>query len=186
MKLLAMDKDRFDKEIAPHTKHLRTACMRLTQNEFDADDLCQEVLIKAYTHIHQLQANTSPKAWLVRIARNMFINDYRKRSRNVEFEYLESDGEGDNEDIDKGTEDEPLYSENVSEAILALPDDCQNILLLSDVYGFSKKEISVMHGIPHGTARARLFKARQILRAQLEDYAMSKGIKTKLKHKEYD
>jgi RNA polymerase sigma-70 factor, ECF subfamily len=180
-----MDNIRFREEIAPHRKHLLSQCLRLTGNEMDADDLCQEVMIKAYTNLHQLQPNTSPKAWLVRIARNMFINDYRKKSRNVEFQYFESDGEGENEDLDKGTNDEPIYSEQVSEAVLSLPDDCQNILLLSDIYGFSKKEISVMQGIPHGTARARLFKARQILRKKLEQYAIDKGIKVKntKKHK---
>lgn len=174
-----MDKKRFKNEIAPHRKHVLAQCLRLTGNEMDADDLCQEVMIKAYTNLHQLQPNTSPRAWLIRIARNMFINDYRKKSRHVEFEYLESDGEGDSGDIDKGKEDEPLYSEQVSEAVLSLPDDCQNIFMLSDVYGFSKKEIAVMHGIPHGTARARLFKARQILRVQLEKYALDKGIRIK-------
>lgn len=178
-----MDNARFDKEIAPHANHLRKQCLRLTGNEADADDLCQEVLIKAFTHIHQLQANTTPKAWLARIAKNMFINDYRKKSRNVEFEYLDSDLDGESEsgfDASAG-EDEPLYSENVTEVILALPDDCQNILMLSDIYGFSKKDISEMLGMPHGTARAKLFKARQIAREKLEQYAMERGIKVRNK-----
>ena len=175
-----MDNTRFDREIAPHEKHLRSHCLRLTGSEADADDLCQEVLTKAFTHLHQLQQDTSPRAWLVRIARNMFINNYRKKSRTIEFEYLESDMDGENESFDASAgEDEPLYADNVSKAILALPSDCQDIFLLSDIYGFSKKEISVMHGIPHGTARAKLFRARQILPSQLESYAMEKGIKTK-------
>ena len=69
----------FDLELMPHTDALYNFCYHLAGNEEDANDLFQEALMKAWRFIDRYEVGTNAKAWLFTIAKNAFINEYRKR-----------------------------------------------------------------------------------------------------------
>ena len=79
----------FEKEFMPHLDAMYNFALRITNDEEDAHDLVQDTCLKAYRFIVSFEPGTYAKAWLFRILKNNFINDYRKKSRGpskVEFE----------------------------------------------------------------------------------------------------
>ena len=79
----------FEKEFVPHMDAMYNFALKLTNDEDEAQDLVQDTCMKAYRFIHSFEPGTYAKAWLFRILKNNFINDYRKKSRGpskVEFE----------------------------------------------------------------------------------------------------
>ena len=71
----------FQTEVKIATVVLKPHAMRLTRNMHDAEDLIQETIIRALTNEDKFQEGTNIKAWLFTIMRNIFINDYRKKSK---------------------------------------------------------------------------------------------------------
>ena len=71
----------FEDEFLPHIDALYTFAFHLTYNEADANDLVQETYLKAYRFVASYETGTNAKAWLFKILKNAFINEYRKRSK---------------------------------------------------------------------------------------------------------
>lgn len=71
----------FEAEFMPHLDVLYNFAYKLTLNEDDAKDLLQDTSMKAYRFIKSFEEGTNAKAWLFRILKNSFINDYRKKSK---------------------------------------------------------------------------------------------------------
>ena len=69
----------FEKEFLPHIKSMYNFAYRLTFDEDDAKDLVQETYLKAFRFLNSFQQGTNAKAWLFRILKNSFINDFRKK-----------------------------------------------------------------------------------------------------------
>jgi RNA polymerase sigma-70 factor (ECF subfamily) len=94
----------FDEEFMPHINSMYNFAFRLTMDEDDANDLVQDTYLKAFRFINSFQKGTNAKAWLFRILKNSFINDYRKKSKEpakvdyqeVETFYNSEDAEADN------------------------------------------------------------------------------------------
>lgn len=180
-------KELFENELLPHIDALYTFAYHLTYNEEDANDLVQEAYLKAYRFIDKYHPGTNAKAWLFKILKNAYINEYRKRVKRptkVEFEqvvtYLESD-----EDHGSGYMDlrEEIFShmmgDEVTTAINALPLDFRTVILLCDIEGFTYEEISKIIDVPIGTVRSRLFRARNMLKEKLRKYAETLGYEDK-------
>ncbi len=179
------NREKFGKEASMHIDSLYNYSLSLTRNPDDAKDLVQETFFKAYKFFHQFQEGTSIKAWLFRILKNTFINLYRKRVREpemVNYENVEpfidllKDDKG---DISIVAEDNILnkyLSDEISSAINNLPDDFKMVVLLSDLEGFSYKEIADIMDCPIGTVRSRLARGRRMLQKNLLDYALNEGI----------
>lgn len=174
----------FEKEFMPHLDAMYNFALRLTNDEDDAQDLVQDTCMKAFRFIGSFEPGTYAKAWLFRILKNNFINDYRKKSRGpskVEFEWVEQSFSGD-EDQEPATHAD-LHAETVNEmlgdeitaAIQALPVDFRMIIILCDLEEFSYEEMARILDIPIGTVRSRLHRARAILKESLAAYAKSKG-----------
>ncbi len=171
----------FTKEILPHASSIHHFALRLAGDRAAAQDLTQETLFRAYRFLNRYTARTNAKAWLFRILRNTFINHYRKASK-----HPTSSLEEHNENAIYNVEDtyayhnyqdpvEGLFGDEVSKALMELPEDFRTLVILADVEGFSYKEIGHILGIPIGTIRSRLHRARKILRELLAEYAISKG-----------
>ena len=71
----------FDKELMPHVNSMYNFAYRLTFDEDDAKDLVQDTYLKAFRFINSFERGTNAKAWLFRILKNSFINEYRKKSK---------------------------------------------------------------------------------------------------------
>ena len=181
----------FDKELLPHIDALKTFAFHLSYNEEDANDLVQETYMKAHRFIDKYIEGTNAKAWLFKILKNAYINEYRKKSKRptkVDFEDIVSYHDSD-EDKGSGYLDlreeifENMMGDEVTNAINSLPIDFRTVILLCDVEGFTYEEISKIIDVPIGTVRSRLFRARNMLKEKLKSYANMLGYKDKRKIK---
>ena len=178
----------FETEFLPQIDALFTFAYHLTYNEDDANDLVQETYLKAYRFIDKYHEGTNAKAWLFKILKNAFINQYRRKSKQptkVDFEEIVSY---------QSEEDDTQYSsymdlreemfqhmmgDEVTNAINALPVDFRVVILLCDIEGFTYEEISKILDVPIGTVRSRLHRSRNMLKDKLRKYADSLGFKDK-------
>jgi RNA polymerase sigma-70 factor (ECF subfamily) len=175
----------FENELLPHIDALKTFAFHLTYNENDADDLVQETYLKAYRFIDKYIEGTNAKAWLFKILKNAYINEYRKKSKRptqVDFEdivsYHDSDDASSTSYLDLREEIfQNMMGDEVTIAINRLPIDFRTVILLCDVEGFTYEEISKIINVPIGTVRSRLFRARNMLKEKLKKYAESKGFR---------
>lgn len=170
-------------ELTAHDKFVLNCCLRLCSDINDAEDLRQDVFIKAIRFHENFVSGTNMKGWLVRITKNTFINSYRKKTKNPEI--LRDNGfsgveEGTVVDYDEimsfDQDDQQHLSEDLVCAIEELDLEYKNIVILIDIYGYNYREVSEFKGIPEGTIKSRLFRARGILRDKLRDKASSYGI----------
>lgn len=175
----------FERLAQPHVKEIYNGALRLTHNPVDAEDLSQDVLVKAYSSFHQFKPGTNFRAWLFKILMNTYINEYRKRIRQptvISWEDLSRETERTATEESQSLEDPEasffakVSDPEVSAALKELPSEFRDVVLLYDIHGFSYKEIGGMLRIPLGTVRSRLFRARHLLMKRLKDYARSTGL----------
>jgi len=184
----------FEEELFPHIDALKTFAFHLTYNDADADDLVQETYMKAHRFIDKYVEGTNAKAWLFKILKNAYINEYRKKKKQpsrVDFEdFINYHNTEDDrvtgymdlrEEIFKN-----MMGDEVTLAVNALPIDFRTVILLCDVEGFTYEEISKIIDVPIGTVRSRLFRARNMLKEKLQGYAENKGFKDKRGDKEQE
>lgn len=175
----------FEKEFMPHLDAMYNFALKLTSDVDDAQDLVQDTCLKAYRFINSFEPGTYAKAWLFRILKNNFINDYRKKSRGptkVEFEWVEQSISGEDEaaepayfaDLQAETVNDMLGDE-ITAALQSLPVDFRMIIILCDLEEFSYEEMAKILDIPIGTVRSRLHRARTLLKTKLVKYAKTKG-----------
>jgi RNA polymerase sigma-70 factor (ECF subfamily) len=179
-------REEFERVALPHLDILYNTALRMTGNVPDAEDLVQETYVRAYRFFDKFKKGTNCKAWLFKIMKNNYINRFRKKAREpatVSFEQLEG-AQG----VMPGLEPEPsakadvspdldeLLEDDVKYALESLPLDFKVAVILSDIVGFSYKEIAEIMSTPIGTVRSRLSRARAILQRKLYDLAVSKGI----------
>jgi RNA polymerase sigma-70 factor (ECF subfamily) len=178
----------FEEELLSHIDALHNFAFYLTHNAQEADDLVQETYFKAFKHINYFQDGTNSKAWLFKILKNNFINEYRKKNRGgvkVDFEDALRGVEGDIDiEIPENIEFDPelagmILGDEVTNALNSLSVEFRSLIVLCDLEDFSYEEISKILGIPLGTVRSRLHRARAMMKIQLYDYAKKIGISTK-------
>jgi RNA polymerase sigma-70 factor (ECF subfamily) len=172
----------FQREFYPLMDAVYTFAYRLSGDATQAEDLVQEVYLKAWRFIGRYEADTNAKAWLFRICRNAFINEYRsKKSRPYKVDYEDV--------VVYHNEDDPsapryfglheemgskLMGDEVTLAINALSPSFRTVVLL-DLEDFTYEEIAAILEIPIGTVRSRLHRARNVLAEKLREYAEAQG-----------
>jgi RNA polymerase sigma-70 factor (ECF subfamily) len=181
---LAQRKARFETDALVFTSQLYGAALIYTKNTHDAQDLVQDTYAKAFTSFHQFEPGTNLKAWLYRILTTTFINNYRKDQRRPQISAGEvedwqiAEASSHTSDQGKSAEDEVLENiadKDVKEALGQLPEEFRIAVYLSDVEGFSYKEIAEITGVPTGTVMSRLHRGRKLLRSSLATYARDRG-----------
>jgi RNA polymerase sigma-70 factor (ECF subfamily) len=167
----------------PHINSMYNFGYRLTLERDDAKDLVQDTYLKAYRFIESFQKGTNAKAWLFRILKNSFINDYRKKSKEPnKVDYQEVEAYYNSEEVDRQiTPDlrveslKDMIGDEISNALNALDVDFRTVIILCDLEGFKYEEMAKILDIPIGTVRSRLHRARNLLKEKLKEYAKSMG-----------
>ncbi len=160
----------FEKKCMQYADGLYNFAYKLTYNQDDAKDLVQETFFKAYRYYNYFEKGTNSKAWLYKIMKNIFINDYHKQMRKPsEFTI---------EDVYEGSFENHLHSNNhdffnsaISDeyviALNSLPIMLKSILIMKYIEDFKYEEIAKIYDIPLGTVKSCLNKARTKLKHHL-------------------
>ena len=166
----------------PFRDQLYKTALRLTRSAEDAEDLLQETYLKAYRHYASFQPGTNLKAWLFKILKNTFINEYRRRKQlpaQVDFAELEETFESALVSNDPGAtrtpEDELIEASldsEVRKSLVALPHNYKVVVLLADIEGYAYKEIADILAIPVGTVMSRLYRGRRMLERALLSFGV--------------
>jgi RNA polymerase sigma factor (sigma-70 family) len=173
----------FDHEFMPHIHSMYNFGYRLTLDRDDAKDLVQDTYLKAFRFIESFQKGTNAKAWLFRILKNSFINDYRKKSKEPsKVDYQEVETYYNSDEVDRQiTPDlrveslKDMIGDEISNALNSLDVDFRTVIILCDLEGFKYEEMAKILDIPIGTVRSRLHRARNLLKEKLKSYAQSMG-----------
>lgn len=163
----------FESEVLAPIDMLFRFALHLTANRADADDLVQETLLKAYQAWDSYERGTNVQGWLVTILRRRFINSYRRDQRRREL--VETNPAELEEKVGTAPLDDAVDGEIVR-AIDALPLPFREAVVLRDIEGLAYDEIASALELPAGTVKSRLFRAREILKERLHDYAVSVGL----------
>lgn len=190
-----MDEERrrwFAVQIERLTDRLYGTALRLTRNADDAEDLVAETVVKAWTRLDELRDPQAFQAWIQRILNNTFVSEWRHRraSPEVLVEAPCEDGAGEpfslfeklhqpfllwwsdpEESLIAG-----LLREDLDRALDALPDAYRVAVVLVDVQGYSYPEAAEVLGVPVGTVRSRLSRARSQLQRALWRHAQEAGL----------
>jgi len=180
-----MDEQRswnFEAGELPYRGQLYKTALRLARSAEDAEDLLQETYMKAYRHYASFQPGTNLKAWLFKILKNTFINEYRRRKQvppQVDFAEFEATFESAVTTTDaKGLrtpEDDLLegsLDHEVRVALRALPHNYKVVVLLADIEDYAYKEIAEILAIPVGTVMSRLYRGRRLLERALLSFGI--------------
>lgn len=143
---------------------------RLTGQKSEAEDLFQELLIKAYGKLDDLVKINAPGSWLCRIMYNLFIDERRRFARRRMHTVEEGELSGDGLAGLPGSDD-PVWNnerreqiQRLDAALSLLSDEHRIIVLLHDTEGYKLSEIHELTGLPIGTIKSRLHRARARLR----------------------
>ncbi len=157
--------------------------LSLTRHEADADDLVQDTYLKAYEAWDTYTPGTECRGWLFTICRHAFYRRRRREERQVACEDPELEAlaaaavhasarQGGYGDLFARFD----LSEAIDQAIGALPEVFREVVLLVDVNDQSYEAAAETLGVPVGTVRSRLFRARRLLQEALIDHARDAGL----------
>ena len=167
----------FEQIVRPHLDRLYRLAFRLTGRQAEADDLFQELLIRAFGKLDDLVAIDEPGSWLSRVMYNLFVDERRRVARRrlhtVEEGSLPGEGlQGLAGDDDPARDHDRLQKmEQLDRALAQLSEEHRIIVMLHDTEGYKLEEIQLLMDIPVGTVKSRLHRAR----ARLKEILVSDG-----------
>jgi RNA polymerase sigma factor (sigma-70 family) len=176
----ARDVQAYSELVRRYQKKIYTLVYNMTSSREDAEDLVQDVFVKAYSSLQHFHGNSSFYTWVYRIAVNRTINYIKKRNRRSADSL---------DDVDKAIERDPNYVElsakespfrdmtitelrdKLNRALQTLSEKHRTVVVMHDIEGVPHEEIAKVLGCSEGTVRSRLFYARQALQSQLSEFA---------------
>lgn len=178
----ARDRDlaAYDELVRRYYDRIYGLVYHMTSHREDAQDVVQEIFVKAYRALDRFRGRSSFYTWLYRIAVNRTINFCKKRARQAAMSL---------DDVEGGIERDPAYvrlsarispvrevslgelQERLNKALQALSEKHRTVVVLHDIQGIPHEEIARLLRCSPGTIRSRLFYARQRLQAELKDFA---------------
>jgi RNA polymerase sigma-70 factor (ECF subfamily) len=180
----ALGKPGFAEEALPWTDAVHRFALRLTRDRTAAEDLVQETYLRAYRSWHRFDRGTNCRSWLFTICRNTHLHERQRAS--TRYEVMETDTQRqdsasssrsfmDQRAVATGSPDD-FFETIVDEALVALidslPGNFREVIVLSDLGDLTYPEIAEVLGIPVGTVKSRLFRAR----AQVRDALMQRDM----------
>lgn len=163
-----MTTSEFNNRYQPLQDLLFAFAMKLTRNKFNAQDLMQETLCRAYKNKDKFRVGTNFKAWITTIMRNNFINTYRKqKTRNRVEAPIEEVGYAiENKSID-GNANSIIMWKELTKMVNSLSIEFKKPFTMYND-GFHYKEIAKEMDIPIGTVKSRIYFARRKLRGMVQ------------------
>lgn len=189
---MAVTRDRFEREVLALLPKLLGVARRLTRNDADAEDLVAETVVRAWRALDTLECEGALRSWLFRILNNTFVSEWRRSQARPQAEALDCDEEDDAGEFSlfeqmhqpfllwlSNPEQaflDKLLREDIERALEALPEPHRLVVLLADVEELGYCEIAQVLGVPVGTVRSRLARARAALQRKLWHQAQERGL----------
>ena len=176
---LAGDPSAFDLLVLRWDRKIQGAIYRLMGSEEEARDLCQEAFLKAYRGLGGFKGEARFSSWLYQIALNLCRDRMRRRRGRVmvSLDALEPDAQG---QIlrDEGASTHDLVEardlqQRVRAAVMALPDDQREVIVLKEYEGLTFQEIAEVLGLPVSTVKTRLYRGLDRMRERLVSEGVS-------------
>jgi RNA polymerase sigma-70 factor (ECF subfamily) len=157
--------------LVPEIPYLRRYARALTRNAASADDIVQDAMVRALANMHRFEGGTNLRAWLLTIVHNCFIDGTRKAKRTRE-------NDANAEQALSGMYTRPSQIANLEmgdlgRALDTLPEDQRITLVLVALEDLSYDEAAAVTGVPIGTVRSRLSRARHALMSKVEGLTMN-------------
>ena len=159
------EKADFKKELTEVIPHLRAFARGLCGRPDMADDLVQETMLKAWAAQNRFEPGTSMRAWTFVILRNAYLTEMRRNRFRGEYD----EGVAERILTAPAGQEEPLHLSDMHRALLTLPAERREALLLVGAGGFSYEEAAEICGCAIGTVKSRVGRARAALTSMLED-----------------
>jgi RNA polymerase sigma-70 factor, ECF subfamily len=166
----AGSRDAFDELVRRHQDAMLTLARVLTGGRGDADDLAQEVFVRAWRSLRGFRGESTFRTWLHRVAINVVRSSQAKDGR---LRRLFGRQSSDDAVFDPPAAGEPFDAtlarrDAIDRALASLPEDLRVPVTLRDLQGLEYKEIAALLNVPIGTVESRIFRARQRLKPLLE------------------
>ena len=161
----AEDKRAFKRELTEVVPHLRAFARGLCGRPDMADDLVQEALLKAWAAQERFEPGTSMRAWTFVILRNAYLTDMRRNRFRGEYD----EGVAERILTAPAGQEEPIHLSDLHRALLTLPPERREALLLVGAGGFSYEEAANICGCAVGTIKSRVGRARAALSSMIQD-----------------
>ena len=154
------EQERFATLIRQHYQVLYRAAYRLTRSEVDAEDLVQEVCVRAYPRIDEIERLEQPRGWLLRVLYRLFV-DLRRRYERKHVRAIDENEEFVSGEPGPAEEAERALDRwRIEDAWRHMNSEQRLLLVLHDVEGYTLVEIQVLTGLKEGTIKSRLHRAR--------------------------
>jgi RNA polymerase sigma-70 factor (ECF subfamily) len=166
----------FEREVLPFWTELERAARRYTRNSYDAEDLVQETMAKAWAGLESFEPGSNLRAWIHRIMVNTWISAHRRSERRpqewltdafTDTQLAAANGRIGNVPSAEEHALEWWPDTEIRQAFEALPHNLQTAVYYVYVCQYPYKEIARMEGIPVGTVMSRIHRARRQLRVSL-------------------
>ncbi len=162
--------------MARHRGPLYNLLYNMVHNREETEDLLQEAFMKAFAALHTFNKEFAFSTWLYKIAINTTIDHLRKKklqtySLDKPIQSKEGELKREYADVHATTDNELLSSEKsslIAQAIAELPDHYREAIILRHTEEKSYEEIAALTGVPLGTVKARIFRAREMLKHKLK------------------
>ena len=159
-------KNRFESLLRPHFDALYAAARRMTLSPVDAEDLVQDVALKAFEKLDELEKIEFPRAWLLKVMYNKFIDEHRSSKRSpvaqaatgVDSEEPDDHARGDW--LPEEMLDREIRITRILMAMRRLDSESAALVALRDIEGLTIAELEEMTGSPSGTIKAKLHRSR--------------------------
>lgn len=171
---LLEQRQRIFEELITLSETVFKICLGFAKNPWDAEDLTQEVYLKAYRRLDSLKDFQHAREWIFRIARNTGL-DYSRRHRVRRIFHIQSK----KEPAEKGTPESRLaYVESlkaIKRVVQQLPKKHREVFVLREYGDLSYRDIALVLGVKEGTVMSRLKRARETVRTQIEEENHERG-----------
>jgi RNA polymerase sigma-70 factor (ECF subfamily) len=161
------------RDIVKHIPRLRRYARALTGDRARADDLVQDTLERAMVKFHLWRPDSDLRAWMFTIMHNLYVNQLRTQPADMS---VDLDDETNHVAV-RPTQSDQLEVRDVQAALLQLPEEQREVLLLVGLEQLSYAEAAAILGVPAGTVMSRLSRARARLRQVMEDDSSQPGLK---------
>ncbi len=163
---------RFDALLRPYLDDLYRLACRLCGDEHDAEDLVQDLAIRLYPRLDELEKVECLRPWLARVLHNLYIDAIRKRQRRPQG-YIDNDSDRhladlhDRSDGPEGRFELDDLQRELAASISSLSEEHRYVIIMHDMEGYTLNELTSILDVPLGTLKSRLHRARKLLRNAL-------------------